>query len=158
MKVTNCFYLFFISHEKIKRTSQFTRVREIDIKEHNNSKYINLDFYIKEKKVDETLIIIHFKREMHIVDDFKTDLLIDINVIKLKVIIADFNNKNVIIKNCGVIVSLIVTFKKKRVDRIIRIIVLTTILLFTTMSILVKFQKRFILINKNYNFYFILNA
>ena len=48
--------------------------------------------------------------------------------------------------------------QKKRVDRIMRITILTIILLFTTMSILIKFRKRFISINKDYNFYFILNV
>ena len=95
---------------------------------------------------------------MHIIDDFKIGLLIDINVITLKTIITNSNNKSVIIKNYNVIVLLIITFKKKRVDRIMRITILTIISPFTTMPILIKFRKRFVSINKDYNFYFILNA
>ena len=95
---------------------------------------------------------------MHIINNFKIDLLIDINVIKSKTIIINFNNKSVIIKNCNVIASLIITLKKKRVDRIMRITILTIISSFTTMSISIKFRKRFISINKNYNFYFISNV
>ena len=80
--LTNQNYLNTIFYNEIKKRFQFIRVRNIEIRKHDNSKYIELNFYIYDKKTNNIFVITHFKRKIHIIDDFKIKMLIDINIIK----------------------------------------------------------------------------
>ena len=152
-------YLSKISHDKIKKINWFICVRNINSQKHDNSKYIKLNFYIQNKKIDELTAITHFKQKVYVINKLKIELFINMNIIKLKTIIFNLINKTITIKNCdNFIIFLNVTFKNKQMNRVIQIIVLPTISFFTIMSILIKFRKRFIFKNKNYSFYLILNV
>ena len=87
----------------------------------------------------------------------KTKIFIEINIFNSKNIIVVIDNKTLIIDNCDVILSLSITFKRERVNRIIYLIDLTIISSHTTIIIIVKFRERAFSIDKNYSFYFILN-
>ena len=151
-------HLNTIFHDEIKKTSQFIRVRNIEVRKHDNSKYIELDFYIHDKKIDDIFVITHFKRKIHIINDFKTKMLIDMNIMKSKKIILNFANKRLTVKSCEIIVFLTLKLKKKRVDKIMRITAFIIISFFIIMFVSVKFRKLFISQNRNYMFHFQLNA
>ena len=158
MLLINRQYLFIVSHDEIKKIDQFVRVRDINSRKHDNFKYVKLNFYIQKKKVDDTTITTHFKRKVHIINEFKIELFIEINIMNSKIISIDSTNKRMTIKNCDIVASFNVTSKKKRVNRIMRIIVFIIISFFTTMSISMKFRERVISIDKNYSFHFTSNV
>ena len=56
-------FLNIISHEKIQTIAQFIRVRDIDTRIYNNSKFVLLNFYIYEKIIDDSNII-YFKKNI----------------------------------------------------------------------------------------------
>ena len=66
---------------------------------------------------------------------------------------VDIDKRQFTINNCDVISSLFVIFKNERVNKIIKYIVLTTISFHIIITISIKFQDKFVLIDKNYNFY-----
>ena len=158
MILTNRNHLNTIFHDEIKKTSQFIRVRDIETRKHDNSKYIELNFYIHDKKTDDIFVITHFKKEIHIIDDFKTKMLIDMNIMKSKKIILNFANKRLTMKNCEIIAFLNVKFKKKRVDKIMRITIFIIISFRFIVFVSIKFRKLFISQNKDYMFHFQFDA
>ena len=55
-------------------------MREIEFNKHETSKYVIIPLYFPR----ENIIIILISREIHIVDDLKTNVLININIMILK--------------------------------------------------------------------------
>lgn len=76
------------SHKIIKRIITSFKMRNIDDREHDTSKYYKFDFYIIEVH-NKALVIAHFKRKMHVINDLRTKVLIDTNILELKVIVFD---------------------------------------------------------------------
>ena len=136
---------------------QFIRVRDIDTRMHDDSKFVLLNFYIHEKTIDDSNII-HFKRKIHIVDELKIKMFIEMNIFDSKNIIIDIENKILIIDNCEITFFLSIIFKRERVDRIMRCIILIIILSHIIITIIVKFRERAFSIDKNYNSHFISNV
>ena len=71
-------------HENIQRIFILVKVCEINVHKHNNFKWFKLNFY---KLVDNIKVIIYFKREIYIVDDFCIKLFINNNILKFKLIL-----------------------------------------------------------------------
>lgn len=88
MSLIDCDFLASQSYEAIKRIIISLKVRSIDDRKHDTSKYYEFDFYIV-KIHDETLVIAHFRCEMHVIDDFRAKMLIDINILEFEIIIFD---------------------------------------------------------------------
>ena len=87
----------------------------------------------------------------------KIKILIEINIFNSKNIIIAIDNKTLTIDSYDVILSLSIILKKEQINRIIYLIDLTIISSHTTIVIVVKFRERAFSIDKNYNFYSILN-
>lgn len=68
MLLIDCEFLISQLHEAIKRIIISFKIRNIDDRKHDTSKYYEFDFYIIEIH-DETSIIAHFKREVHVIDN-----------------------------------------------------------------------------------------
>lgn len=88
MSLVDCEFLISQSHKSIKRIIVSFKIREIDDREYDTSKYCELDFY-KVESHDEVSIIAHFKREMHVMNDFRAKIFIDIDILRLEVIVLD---------------------------------------------------------------------
>lgn len=88
MLLIDCKFLVSQSHKTIKQIIILLKIRNIKDCEHDTSKYYELDFYIVETH-DKTLIIAHFRREVYVIDDFRTKMLIDIDILKLEAIVLD---------------------------------------------------------------------
>jgi len=63
-------------------------MRNIDNCEHNTSKYCELNFYIIEVH-NKALVIAHFRQEVHVIDNLRTKVFIDINILKFDGIVFD---------------------------------------------------------------------
>ena len=88
----------------------------------------------------------------------KTKILIEINIFNSKNIIVVIDNKTLIIDNCDIIILLSIIFKRERVNRIIYLIDLITISSHITIIIVIRFRECAFSIDRNYNFYSILNT
>lgn len=76
-------------YEEIKRIIISLKMRNIDNREYNTSKYCELNFYITKILNNKASTIAYFKREMHMIDNLRTKMLIDINILKFKIIVFD---------------------------------------------------------------------
>ena len=153
-------FLTTISHDEIHTTTQFIRVRDINSRQHDNSEYVKLKFYIRDKTIVDKSVTIHFRREVHVVNDLKIKILIDMNIIELKIIDVLMNNNILHVENCDVIVFIIIKFKNndERINRIIRVITIVIISFHFTIAIIVKFRDKSMSIDRNYFFHFISNV
>ena len=96
------------------------KIKNIKFAMHDNSKYMILDLYIL-KKCRENSVIAHFKKKFHIINDIKINILIKINIIKLKQINLDFENKIITIFTCRNM-QIFINFHRKKtsINRTIR--------------------------------------
>ena len=70
-----------------------------------------LNFYIFDIIKNNKLIITHFKREIHFVDDLFVKILIDVNTIISKKIIINVDKQKIIINNYEITIKLDIKFK-----------------------------------------------
>jgi len=120
MLLANRKFLVSQLYKTIKRITIFFKIRDIDDRKHNTSKYCELDFYILKTLSNKTFAITYFKREMHVIDNLRIKIFIDINILRLKVIVFDVTQKKIVIDSCNIIASLFVILRKKRVERKLR--------------------------------------
>ena len=160
MSLMNRNFLTTVSHDEIRTTTQSIRVRDIDFRQHDNSKYVKLKFYIRDKTIIDKSATIHFRREMHVVNDLKIKILIDINIIESEIIDVLMNNNILHIESCDVIAFIIIKFKNndEQINRIIRVITIVIISSHFTITIIVKFRDKSMSIDRNYFFHFISNV
>ena len=160
MSLMNWNFLTTISHDEIRTTTQFIRVRNINFRQHDNSEYVKLKFYIRDKTIIDKFVTIHFRREMHVVNNLKIKFFIDINIIESKIIDMLMSNNILHIENCDVIAFIIIKFKNndERINRIVRVITIVIISFHFTITITMKFRDKSISINRNYFFHFISNV
>ena len=153
-------FLTTISHDEIRTTTQFIRVRNINFRQHDNSEYVKLKFYIRDKTVIDKFATVHFRREVHVVNDLKIRIFIDMNIIESKIIDVLINNNILHVENCDVIAFIIIKFKNnnERINRIIRVITIVIISFHFTIAIIVKFRDKLMSIDRNYFFHFISNV
>ena len=62
----------------IHKTKQSIRIHDIDDKLHDNSKYTELNFYVVDTLSNQSSIIVHFRREIHLVNDLRIHALLDV--------------------------------------------------------------------------------
>ena len=153
-------FLTTISHDEFRTTTHFIRVRNINFRQHDNSKYVKLKFYIRDKTIIDKSVTIHFRRKMHVANDLKIKIFIDMNIIESKIIDVLMNNNILHVENCDVIAFIIIKLKNndERVNRIIRVITIVIISFHFTIAIIVKFRDKSMSINRDYFFHFISNV
>ena len=86
-------------------TVSFT-VRDFDINKHQTNEYALIFIYIKGKDESDKTIRACFRKKVHIVNDLKTNMLIDNNIMKSKNINVSSNKKTAYINNCHITVSM----------------------------------------------------
>ena len=129
MSLINRVFFTTISHDEIRTTTQFIRVRNIDFRQHDNLEYVKLKFYIRDKMIIDKSVTIHFRREVHVVNNLKIKIFIDMNIIESKIIDVLMNSNILHVENCDVIAFIIIKFKSnnERINRIIRVITIVII-------------------------------
>ena len=139
----------------IRRVNNSIRVRDIDHRLHDNSEYIELNFYILEKLSDDSTIITHFRREIHIVDDFRINVLLKINIVNFEKVVFDFDFRMITLRNRDDLqTSMNIVFKNHRIIRVVRSIDFIIISIHTCMTVLVKIRECNLSKNRDYNFEF----
>ena len=141
------------SNAIIHRVNNFIKVRNINHRLHDNFEYIELNFYVFDKLFDDSSIIIHFKREIHIIDDFRVNVLLEINIINFEKIILNLNNCTFILFDCDDFqTSFDIVFKDHRIIRAVRSITLISISSYICMTIFVKIRDNSLFEDRDYNF------
>ena len=128
-------------------------VKNIENKQHFSFDYVVFDFYI-ENKINDKFVIVRLKRNVHIMNDFKTKMLIDMNIIYFEKMIVDLQKQQLIIKSCNFMTLIKCTSIEFKINKTIKfhhIMILST---YFIMSIFFKSQKSFLLNKKNYFFQF----
>ena len=96
----------------------FISIRDLDVDKHMTVEYAILSMYFSDQKNGVT-VRAKVTKKMHLVDNFKTNMLLSNDVIDSEKIDVSISNKSVYIDNCEVTISLEV--------RISRVIVQTSI-------------------------------
>ena len=96
------------------------KVCEINVREHDNFKWFKLNFYIDNKFVDDIKITVHFKREMHIINDFCVKLFINNNIFKFELILIHLKRRELIINNYKIIIFMFIKAQDDWIKKIIR--------------------------------------
>ena len=69
----------------------FLKIRDLNIHRHKSAKYVICDIHLK-KKNDKSITSI-FRREIYLINNFKTNMLINNNVIKFENVIINLIKK-----------------------------------------------------------------
>ena len=96
--------LFNLIIQQIKKS---IIVRDLKNWKHVNLKYFTVNFYIQKIKFDDEIAMTHIKRNVHLIDDLRTKMLINVNIIESKKMTFDLQIDKLIINNYDVIASLI---------------------------------------------------
>ena len=83
----------------IKKSQASITIKEVDTKRHFTNDYLLLDMYI-ENEIDEQKRIAHIKYKTHVIDNLKTKMLVEINIIASKRMIVNVNAHKLIINSC----------------------------------------------------------
>ena len=148
------FLLKYKSDVIIRQIKSNIEMKNIEAKIHDSSEYVKLDLYIHETiKIEST--IAHFKTEFHFINDLKTNVLINMNVMKFENIILNFEKKIMMISTCQKLKTLIAIQRKKTfVNRTVRAVVILIIFVGAIMTVSVRVQDSKISFDKNYSFFF----
>ena len=137
---------------RIRTIAQNIQIREIDVKLHDISKYIELNFYIVDKRQNDFKIVAHFEREIHLVDDLKINIFVDMNILAFEFMILNLRHRLFTIVNCNMTVSLSMTFREQRIDRVLRAIVVVIVSFHSCVIVSIKLRDSALLIDRDYNF------
>ena len=83
----------------MKKFKTFIIVKDIEIVKYVIDDYLLFFMYVK-KQIDDQFIVVHFRRKIHVINNLKIKLLLEINVMNSKRIIVDLNQRLLLIKNC----------------------------------------------------------
>lgn len=100
-----------LSDIQIHSTVTKTNVRKIDTELHDTSNYVLLNLYLSEE-FKKNAALTHFQIKVHLIDDLKTNVLIDMNIMRSEQMTLDFHRKTMIISTCNDFTTS-VTIKRK---------------------------------------------
>ena len=83
----------------------FISIRELDVDKHMTIEYVILSMYFSNQKNDVT-VRTKITREMHLIDNLKTNMLLSNDVIESEKIDVNISNKSIYIDSCEIIVTL----------------------------------------------------
>ena len=154
MSLINRQFLNTLFHDNIHRIFILMKVREINAREHDNFEWFKLNFYIDDKLADDTKIIVHFKKKVHIVDDFRAKLFINNNIFEFESISIHLKRRELIINNYEITTLVFIKTQNDRIKKIIRSHKQVIVSTHAIMTIFVKYKNNILFTNRNYNFSF----
>jgi hypothetical protein len=140
----------------IQRTVSKVTIREIEAQMHDSSKYVTLDFFVLDRVRDqqEASVAAHFTAEMHLVDNLKVNVLIEIDVMSSKQMIIDCGKKLLMISTCNDFeTDVCISRKSQMTDRVVRAIVKTMISSESIVTIPIRIRERNLSKNRDYSFF-----
>jgi len=107
---------------KVRKLASSIPVRGIGNKIHNSDEYILMNDFIKGTLPDGTPAIASFQREVHLMNDLKVKMLIDVDILSPERIQINLNDRTLQIDSCqGITAKIdIVTRKEANLKRIVR--------------------------------------
>ena len=81
-------------------------VRDLSTRQHKTNEYVMILIFMIDINVVDEIVRAIFRREIHVVDDFKTNILIDNDIMSSKDIFVDSEKHTIHIESCKVIVSM----------------------------------------------------
>ena len=94
------------SDTSIRKITISLSVRGLRIYKHNSDEYVIANFYFDELDTHDQLARAHFRRELNLIDDLKTNVFIEMNILDLERFNIDLFAKLVFIKSCDVTITL----------------------------------------------------
>ena len=94
----------------------FLRIRNIEVITHDANEYIKISIYFLSVK-ESKQILACITRKIHLVKEFKFNLLIENDFLKSEKFVIDINNKKVIISNCEITINLFIKQRDLYVKR-----------------------------------------
>ena len=136
----------------IKRIFQLIKIREIDKSLILSFEYVILNF-ILQNVLDEKSVIDKLRRQIHIIDDLKTNMLINSNILNLKKMLIDYNKK-VLVFNCCRDMKILMQMKflREKINKMIHVYDVITMLAHFSVLIFIKFQDKALFEDKNFMF------
>ena len=96
----------------------------------------------------------YFTREIYLINDLTIKIFIDVNIIVSKKMIINVDKQTITIDNCEITIKLHVISRDARVNKVIKITKQLTIYSYIHMIIFVKIRDQFVLVDRDYFFYF----
>lgn len=128
-------------------------VRGIDAQVHDNFEYVILNFYVSDKFKKQNMTA-HFQIEMHLIDDLKTNVLIDMNIMISEEMIVDCEKRKLTIEKCDEFeINVLVARKSHVVDRAVRAITKTIVQSEVIMTISVRIRNQTLSKDQDYSFF-----
>ena len=144
-------YLTTMCKAPINRTANPVRVRGIGSAMYDSSEYAFVDFYVPDSK-NGNPVIAHFRREVHVVDDLKANVLIEMDILGPEKMDILTSFKQCRIGSCEVTVPLIITSRGQRVERAIRASIKVTVPPHSVLTVSVRFRESQIPNDRDYAF------
>ena len=119
------------------------KVREVDFIKHEIIEYVIINLYFSKTNFQRNKILIYFRKEIYIINDFRIKLLINNNIINFKNIIVDVINKSVFIKNYKIKIEISVYPHNEFIKKKIYIKLITLISSHNNVIFLIKFIDLF---------------
>ena len=137
----------------IHKTKQSIRIHDIDDKLHDNSKYTKFDFYVVDTLSNQSSIIVHFRREIHLMNDLKVHALLDVDILEFEQVILDMSKRTITFFACNnLTVFMKLIFKNQRIVRAIKLIDKIIISSHTCLVVSVKIRDQNLSTDRDYNF------
>lgn len=102
-----CDRLFFKAQAldaRIRIMTTLVTIRDLEISKHQIDEYVIVSLYMIEKNKQENEIRTMFCREVHLVNDLKANILIDMNIMSFESIVVDSSTRIARIESCKIIV------------------------------------------------------
>ena len=118
-----------ISNLIIKHLNKLISIRDIDNSMHNINEHAVISYFMRKKLLNDLNHLIKFIIKIYLIDDFKINILIDINIIKLQRMNLLFINNILIIdvcKNLRISIDIIIklNFNNRRTIRTRHVIII----------------------------------
>ena len=149
----------FIRRQKlnvvVRKIFFFIIVRNFNTTQHENSRYVILFIYFTNTR-NNVFVKVFIERKIHLIKNFKINMLINNNIIVSKNIFVNFTNRITNIRNCNVDMFLKVCFKIAHVQQ--RFVYVKKIIVLSSRAQLVVVVHNFFNnLSFDYNFFFELN-
>ena len=91
---------------KIRKISKSLRVKNLNVIMHKTNQYVLISMYVSDVKENDIKILYRIIREIHLIDDLKTHMLIENDIVELKQIVLNVNKSKTFINNCDIITNI----------------------------------------------------
>ena len=111
--------LSILSNVSIKKMQAALKVKGIESTTHESVEFVHISIYFPGVTKDESAILACITREIHLIDDLKTKMLIDNDFFDPEEFIIDIEGKSAAIESCEIKITLKIQPKESYVRKIV---------------------------------------